>query len=80
MHVIRLKERIEKHRTYCYTEDTNTDSSISSLGLDQFDGNDVSDSDSDDETVQTKENSISPTIPYKTMTQALTQSCKLTLL
>jgi hypothetical protein len=63
--VIRLKEQIEKHRTYCYAKDTNTDSSISSLGLDQFDGNDVSDSDSDNKTVQTKENSISPTIPYQ---------------
>ena len=56
-HVIRLKEQIEKHKTYCYTKETDTDSSISSLGLDQFDGNEDSDSDSNDETVETKENS-----------------------
>ena len=56
-HVIRLKEQIEKHKTYCYTKETDTDSSISSLGLDQFDGNEDSDlnSDSNDETVQTNE-------------------------
>jgi hypothetical protein len=66
--VIQLKEQIEKHKTYCYdTEETDTDSSISSLGLDQFDGNEDSDSDldSDNKTAQTKENSKSPTIPYQ---------------